>query len=255
MKGKMWLAVVSGFLLVGTAFGAEWWEKKHFLEWSAKEARRMLDDSPWGKIHRVTIMNPSHFGERNFESIGGGDLEREKHILFHIRFLTAKPIRMAISRQMMLEQKDEVDTSVISHFVEQGDPKYLVIAVALSAKPKGTRAVSNFWTALMNLKTSDLTSNTFLSAKSGKRVYLSSYLAPQGNGLGARFLFSRTLSDGKPLVTADEKEIRFETVIPSRKLSLERGTGQTLPKEVMRTDKVWGVFKLKKMRFQGKLET
>lgn len=255
MKRKAWLIAASSFLLVSTAIGAEWWEKKHYSEWSAKEAKRMLDDSPWGKIHRVTIMNPAHYGERNFNSIGGGDLEREKHILFHIRFLTAKPIRMAIARQMMLEQKSEVDSALVHRFIEQGDPKYLVIAMALSAKPKGTSAVSNFWTALMNLKTSDLASNTFLSTKSGKRVYLSSYIAPQGNGLGARFLFSRALPDGEPFVSADDKEIRFETMIPSRRLSLERGTGQTLPKEVSRTDKVWGVFKLKKMRFQGKLET
>jgi len=255
MRLKSWLPLVSALMLIGTAVAADWWEKKHYSEWSSKQAKQMLDDSPWGKIHRVTIINPTHFGERTFESIGGGDLEREKHILFHIRFLTAKPIRMAVARQMMLERKGEVDTSLLSRFVEQGDPKYLVLAVALSAKPKGTSAASNFWTALMNLKTSDLKSNTFLNTKSGKRVYLSSYIPPQGNGLGARFLFSRRLPDGKPLVTTDDEEIRFETVITSRRLSLERGTGQTLPREVTRTDKVWGVFKLKKMRFQGKLET
>jgi hypothetical protein len=255
MRGKCWLLILIGVMTIGTAFAAEWWEKKHYSEWSSKQAQKMLDDSPWGKIHRVTIINPTHFGERNFNSIGGGDLEREKHILFHIRFLTAKPIRMAIARQMMLEHKNEADVALLDRFVQQGDPKYLVVAMALSSKPKGTSSASNFWTALVSLKTSDLASNTFMSTKSGKRVYLSSYLPPQGNGLGARFLFSRLLSDGTTLVTADDEELRFETVIPSRKLSLERGTGQTLPKEVERTDKVWGVFKLKKMRFQGKLET
>ena len=31
------------------AFGADFWEKKEYKKWSAKECQKMLTDSPWAK--------------------------------------------------------------------------------------------------------------------------------------------------------------------------------------------------------------
>ena len=80
-------AVLTILLATGLAVAAEWWEKKPYTQWSDKEVQRMIDNSPWGKVHTVTIMNPTTTGDRSYQTVGSGDLEREKKNLFHLHFL------------------------------------------------------------------------------------------------------------------------------------------------------------------------
>src|SRR3979411_2609114 len=51
---------------------------------------------------------------------------------------------------------------------------------------------------------------TYLERKDGKRVPLMEYRAPAQDGLGAKFVFPRTV-DGKPFILADSGEVRFST--------------------------------------------
>ncbi len=104
-------AVLTILLATGLAVAAEWWEKKPYTQWSDKEVQRMIDNSPWGKVHTVTIMNPTTTGDRSYQTVGSGDLEREKKNLFHLHFLTAKPIRLAIARRLM-----SIKDSRIQHY-------------------------------------------------------------------------------------------------------------------------------------------
>jgi hypothetical protein len=239
-------------LFAGLLTAAEWWEKKPYSQWSDKEVKRMLDNSPWGKVHTVTIMNPTYTGTRDFRSEGTGDLEREKQNLFHLHFLTAKPIRMAIVRQHMLNQKGQADLAGLERFVGQTSEKNIILAMTLSSVPKGTSSQSGYLSALLKLSTPELTVNTSLASKSGKRVYLTRYDPPGQDGLGAKYYFPRYMEDGKPFLTVDDSEVRFETLI----VLVESGTASGVPGEIenSRIDRIWMQFDLRKMVFEGKLE-
>jgi hypothetical protein len=233
-------------------FAAEWWEKKPYTEWGARDVERMLDNSPWGKVHTVTIMNPMATGDRTFETVGSGDLEREKRNLFHLRFLTAKPIRMAVARQVMLAGQGQVELTGLQRFIERPDSEYLVLAMTVSAIPEGASSARGYWTSLMQLSTPVLAGNTFLATKTGKRAYLVRYDPPGKDGLGAKFYFPRTAEDGNPFVTVEDREVRFETTISL----IESGTLSGTPGEAEneRTECIWLQFDLRKMIFDGKLE-
>jgi len=239
-------------LLSGLLMAAEWWEKKPYLQWSAGDVKRMLDNSPWGKVHAVTIMNPTVTGQSSFSGIGTGDIEREKRNLFHLRFLTAKPIRMAIARQMMLADKDQAKAAALDRFVRQRNEDELIVIMSLSSVPEGASSVRGYWAALMKLSTPDLASNTILATGSGKRVYIKRYEPPGQDGLGAKFVFPRFLEDGQPVAVAEDREIRFETTITL--VEFGRLSGEPGENEYERTDRIWMQFDLRKMLFEGTLE-
>jgi hypothetical protein len=253
MSRRVTTPLLSAILLLsGLAVAAEWWEKKPYSQWTNKDVQKMMNESPWGRVHTITIMNPMVTGERTFANIGTGDLEREKRNLFHLHFLTAKPIRMAIARQAMLDSKSEAVTAGLQRFIEQSDDRFMVMAMTLSSVPKGVSSERGYLSALMKLSTPALTSNTFLATKSGKRIYLVRYDAPGQDGLGAKFYFPRYMDDGRPFVTADDRELRFETFITL----VESGTSSATPGEFEtdREDRIWMQFDLRKMVFEGKLE-
>lgn len=239
-------------LAASAAIAKDFWESKAWTSWSEKEVKRILDNSPWGKTHTLTIMNPTETGTRDFRSIGGGDLEREKQNNFHIRFLTAKPIRMAIARQIMLGSKNTADKARLEKFVTQGDDENIILTISLSSNREGISSLRGYWSTLYKLSTPDLTTNTSLTTKTGKRVYLTRYEPPAQDGLGAKYYFPRKLEDGTPLVGPEDGEVRFETIINL----VETGTfsGNPTADENTRSDRVWMQFDVRKMVFEGKVE-
>lgn len=81
---------------------------------------------------------------------------------------------------------------------------------------------------------STLQNNTYLERKDGKHVFLIDYRAPIQDGLGAKFVFPRTV-DGQPFLTSDSGEVRFVSEVgPDTKLNRP--------------------FKVSSMIYQGKLE-
>ena len=246
-------AVLAVLLAAGLAVATEWWEKKPYTEWSEKEVQRMMDNSPWGKIHTVTIMNPTTTGDRSYQTVGSGDLEREKKNFFHLHFLTAKPIRLAIVRRLMSAKDARIQGDVLKRFIEQTDEKNIIVLMTLTAVPEGSSSINGYRASLMRLSTPALTTNTFLATKTGKRVYLAKYEPPGQDGLGARFYFPRLLENGTPLITARDTEVRFETTITLTESGSFSGTpGAAEDNE--RTDRIWMQFDLRKMLFEGKLE-
>lgn len=87
---------------------------------------------------------------------------------------------------------------------------------------------------LMALQLPDLLRETFLSTQTGRRVEILRYDRPSLDMLGAKLYFSRTLPDGRPLITDKDRELRFETRINGKSIKAK--------------------FDLKKMRYKRKLE-
>ncbi|MBN9657696.1 MAG: hypothetical protein J0H49_05925 [Acidobacteria bacterium] len=71
------IAAVTGGLLTGAAllFAADFWEKKPYTEWTEKEARRVLTDSPWARNANVTFGGGvGETGEGGMGRPGGGGM-------------------------------------------------------------------------------------------------------------------------------------------------------------------------------------
>ena len=82
--------------------------------------------------------------------------------------------------------------------------------------------------------TSILKNNTYLETKDGKRVFLHEYKAPIKDGMGAKFVFPRTV-DEKPFINSESGYLRFYAEMTNNiKLNMR--------------------FKISDMMYDGKLE-
>ena len=246
-------------VLVTISAGAQ--APKPWQEWSKTEAEKMLNDSPWGqtKTYKKSTSTSSSarptssaapptgiLGPAGTRSIDDGNAMKRVLLgtpslpstssssstftsTFRIRFLSAKPIREATAAMFLINQagassadRDRAAENLKS-FVERESANYIVVAVEsddFAAPPQGLGA--------------PLKDETYLQRSDGKRVLLISYRAPGADGLGAQFLFPRSL-EGQPFLNLDSGEVRFHSEIaPGFKLDR--------------------VFKVSNMVYQGKLE-
>ncbi len=227
------LALISVPLLA-----AKFWEEKPYEQWSKKEAIKVLEDSPWGKVQKVHSSNSPPPGtafpgpDTTPGEKGGGDRERSpmnRRRLFNIRFQSAKPVRMALARLSLLyRRRDHRQASELVQRQPFGD-QYIVVAVS-GAKGENHRRELN----RANLQ--QLQAHTHLALKAnGRHIRLERYVPPrEAGGAEAFFLFYR-VREGKDQVTLKEKEIRFVSQLGWR----------------TRLDRK---FKLKDMVFDGTLE-
>jgi hypothetical protein len=82
--------------------------------------------------------------------------------------------------------------------------------------------------------TASLKNNTYLENKDGKRLFLQQYIAPINDGMGAKFVFTRTL-DNVPFVNDQSGFLRFYS-------------------EMAKNLKLNMRFKIADMMYDGKLE-
>lgn len=207
---KKGIVLLAALCIIVTGINAQK-TTKPWTEWSEKEARQMLDSSPWGKtqdsndnLNRnappLTVNDT-----RNIDSFGVTSLLTAK---MHVRLLSAQPIRQAFARVILLKQKastPELEKQLLS-FVDRKFDDWIVIAVDYEPAQHGDPgALRN---AFANATTNTLKQHTYLETKAGQRLFLAEYKAPMGDGLGAKFLFPRMVN-GKPFITADAREVRF----------------------------------------------
>lgn len=227
--------------MTAVIFAQGWWEKKTYTDWSKDEVTNMLEKSPWvaefkKALEQVGRVN-STMGTASSTEMAYDKLD------FHLSIVTAKPIRMALARRTMLADP-KASQADLGKYVDQEDDKNIVMVMTFSASPAGSNVDLIISTLLSALKTADLASQTYLSTDGGKKVPLAQFDPLGESGYGFKFIFPRNLSDGSPLVAANTKEIKFETVLP-----LPQNKGIELPKTLTVSAK-WDP---KKMMYQGKL--
>jgi hypothetical protein len=134
---------------------------------------------------------------------------------YHIRLLSARPIREAISRVVMLEnaQPAEDIAALMQPFVDRDFGQYIVVSVVFDSTDGrySGPALQAFGSATADT----LKNKTYLERKDGKRLYLMDYRAPQADGLGAKFVFERA-PDGKPFIRADSGNFRFYSEVSDK---------------------------------------
>ncbi len=210
-------SLVAAFLLIGLVGSGVKAQKtaKPWTEWSEREAKNMLEDSAWVRtqsneenLNRAALSTlPSSLDRLNWDRFGLMVVMNSK---ISIRLLSAQPIRQAFARLVELKQKNPNPDlkQQLQAFVDRKFDDWIVVAVDYEPGQNGDPAFLR--KAFADATTNSLKNTTYLATNGGKRLALQDYKAPIKDGLGAKFIFPRTL-DGKPFVTADSGELHFYT--------------------------------------------
>lgn len=224
------------------------WHRKPYTEWSEKEALQVLNDSPWGHTqifatnsqfasHSSIEVVPDRDGDpRRAIDQGGSRVRYISQVNFRIRFLTARPVRQAITRLFEVNRKSEFSaqfTEKLKAFVAEESPDSVIVAVYADA-PRGSVKLQRVRDLLDQLTTAGLKGKAYLVVGGTRRIDLEEYQPPAPDGIGARFIFPRTV-EGKPLLGPNDDSVQFHA---------ELNPTYTLDKS----------YKAKDMIYEGKLE-
>jgi len=230
---RLCLVLLCLFAFVHGSYVLAQWNKKPYTEWSEKETIKLLNDSPWGQTQALTDTSQMT-GQGRMDS-GQSRVADVSSVQIRIRFLSAKPVRQAVSHLMEMKNREAISpqqAAQLKAFAAADFPDYIVVTV-LPESEKASALFQQTQSAFYKLTTNDLKNNTYLLT-GGKRVFIKEYQPPAKDGLGARYIFPRQM-DGKPFVTAESGDILF------------RSEPQGFVVLNMR-------YKTKDMMFEGKLE-
>jgi hypothetical protein len=205
--------------------------QKPWTEWSKAEAEKILNNSAWGHTQTETdtsemVYTPTTQGGNSSstrsEAIRGttdrqsvnnsratqGATNQAVSVNYHVRLLSAKPVRAAFMRIIELTQKD-ADPRLLKDlraFVERDFSEYIVIAVTFDSTDGrfSGPALQAFGSATLGT----LKNKTYLERQDGKRLFLMDYRTPINDGLGAKFIFPRMV-DERNFLNADSGSVRF----------------------------------------------
>jgi hypothetical protein len=231
---KIFFAVLLTALLLGAGSAQE----KPWTEWSKVEAEKVLNNSPWGHTQTDTDTSEMMYSPTSQSGIGsstrtgvlGTQTDRQSinssraaqgaknqaiSINYHVRLLSARPVRQAFMRVIELTQKtpDKELLDGLTSFVQRDFSEFIVVAVAFDATDGRYSGPALQAFAAANLGT--LKNNTYLERKDGKRVFLMGYHAPISDGLGAKFIFPRIV-DEKKFLNAQSGSVRFYSEVSNQ---------------------------------------
>lgn len=193
-------------------------QKKPWTEWSKKDAEKLLNDSAWGQTQTeggsapsdttvITSTASSGNAGRDLQRKGeSGEPKASKAINYRVRFLTAKPIREAFARMVTLVNSDKGLPEQLQAFIDRDFSDYIVVVVNCDSEDQ--RAAGGIQQAFSRLTMEMLKDKVYLERKDGKKLPLMDYKIPSGDGMGAKFIFSRTL-EGQSFLTPESANVRF----------------------------------------------
>lgn len=205
---------------------------KPWTEWAKKDVDKMLNESPWGQTQTETDtsqMTYSPTSDKTAMSVDGAN-NQAVDFKYHIMFFSAKPIREAFARRVLLSNP-AIKPEQLNNFINGDYSESIVVAVI--PESKDARYLRPIEEAMKGSTVDTLKNNTYLERNDGKRVFLEDYAPPGSDGTGAKLQFPRTF-EGKPFLTSDSS-VRVVS-------SFGKGV------------KVSWKFKLSDMMYDGKLE-
>jgi len=208
-----------GVLLVAGTVVAQ--KQKPWTEWSKKDVEKTLNDSAWGQTQSegsdskssestgaITQVAAPRAADRNISRQGeSGETKPSTVVKYHVRFLSAKPVRAAFARMVLLSktQADEELTAQLQGFIDRDFKDYIVVSVGVEVGNE--KMATPVMRAFMAATTEALQKNVYLERKDGKKLFLMEYRAPVEDGMGAKFIFQR-LVDGQPFLSETDS-VRF----------------------------------------------
>ena len=233
MKTELHRLVVLGsaaLLLFITIAASAQKENYSWMELPRKDAERLLANSPWSHTQVDTdasemFYSPTRPGTSaiaqttakgaigtqqsiNNNRADRGALNEEVHTSYRISFLSARPIRQAFAKMILSAERtpNEQLATQLQDFVERDFSSYVVIAV--SVKSTDGRVLGPVMQAINSATTGTLKNTTYLERQDGQRLFLTQYIAPISDNLGAKFIFPRVVN-GQPFLKSDSGSVRF----------------------------------------------
>src|SRR5688572_20124452 len=226
MKKIIFAALLTALLLgVGRA------QEKAWSQWTKIEAEKILNSSPWGHTQTETDTSEMMYSPTSQAGIGsstrtgvlGTTSDRQSvnnnrvsqgannqaiSVNYHVRLLSAKPVRQAFMRVIEIAQKtsDKELLDGLRSFVDRDFSDFIVVAVTFDSTDG--RYSGPAMQAFAAGTVGTLKNKTYLERNDGKRVFLMEYHAPINDGLGAKFIFPRIV-DEKKFVNAETGSFRF----------------------------------------------
>lgn len=214
--------ICSTLVTCSLAFTVYSQKAKPWTSWSRKEVEKTLNDSAWAQTQSETdttsmtyspTVTPTTAARREDSRISdaskveSGATNAPMTIKYRIRFLSAKPVREAFARMVLLAQQktDEAFTSQLQSFIDRDFSDYIVVAVTIEGTDR--RYLGPAAEAFNGATLETLKKNVYLERKDGKRLELMEYRAPSADGMGAKFIFPRA-TDGQPFLSGDDT-VRF----------------------------------------------
>ena len=210
------------FVVVMLAALAVAQKQKPWTEWSKKDVEKTLNDSAWGQTQSegsdqssggesssaITQVAAPRAADRNISRSGeSGEAKPSTLVKYHVRFLSAKPVRAAFARRVLLAkgQPDEALTTQLQGFIDRDFKDYIVVSVGVEVANE--KMAGSLMRAFTTATTEALGQNVYLERKDGKKLYLMEYRAPVEDGMGAKFVFPRVV-EGQPFLS-DTDSVRF----------------------------------------------
>lgn len=233
MKIAIFAALIITLLLsIGAA------QNKPWSEWTKVEAEKILNSSAWGQtqtdtdtsemMYSPTSLAGSSSSNRtgtlgtttdrqsvNNNRITQGANNQAISVNYHVRLLSAKPVRQAFMRVIELTQKTPEKELLdgLKSFVDRDFSEFIVVAVTFDSTDGRYSGPALQAFAAGTIGT--LKNKTYLERKDGKRVFLMQYHPPISDGLGAKFIFPRIV-DEKKFVNADSGSFRFYSEVTNQ---------------------------------------
>ena len=218
------MRVVSACFVVVLLVSAVYAQKqKPWTEWTKKDIEKTLNDSAWGQTQTegsasssqsqstdsaITQVAAPRSADRQISRTGeSGESKPSTVVKYHVRFLSAKPVRAAFARQVLLT-KTEPDanlTAQLQGFIDREMNDYIVVSVGVEVENQ--KLAGPLMSAFGAATTEALQKNVYLERKDGKKLYLMEYRAPIEDGMGAKFIFPRKL-EGQPFLSESDV-VRF----------------------------------------------
>ena len=214
-------------------------QEKAWAEWTRAEAEKILNHSAWGQtqtetdtsemVYTPTTQGGAITGSNRSENVRGltdrqavnnnrvtqGATNQPISINYHVRLLSARPVRQAFMRFMETTQTnlDQETRKGLRMFAERDFSDYIVVAVTCDSTDGrfSGPALQAFSAATIGT----LKNKTYLERKDGKRLFLMEYRSPINDGLGAKFIFPR-LVDEVNFVSAESGTVRFFSEVTSQ---------------------------------------
>jgi hypothetical protein len=209
------------FVVVVLASVASAQKLKPWTEWTKKDIEKTLSDSAWSQTQSegssgqsdsstsaITQVAAPRSADRQMSREGeSGESKPSTLVKYHVRFLSAKPVRAAFARMVLLSktQPDETLTQQLQAFIDRDFKDYIVVSVGFEVGNE--KMVGPLMRVFAGAATEELQKTVYLERKDGKKLFLIEYRAPVEDGMGAKFIFPRTL-DGQPFLTENDN-VRF----------------------------------------------
>ena len=213
--------IISTIALFTSVFNGQA-QQRNWLDWSKKDAEKMLASSPWAQTQTDTDTSEMFFSPTQDPRTMGrtandesrtvnGATNQSVNVRFYVRFFSARPIRRALVRLVELQNRTNAETAQRLHnFAEVKANDSIILTLSVEATDK--RYLGTVWQAMNSAATGALKNETYLE-RNGKRLFLEEYVPPGKDGFGARFIFPRHM-DGEAFISGNTGDVRFVTKYP-----------------------------------------